>query len=326
MDYIDLFLSDHPKKLSNLEKLNFTLATIKQFNNEVYGKKYQQKLTKEYYPEDKIVSFLDLFSQTPFYKGFVWMYGAQIEGLENIPKDDGALLVSNHSTIYLADIAPLYFNVHKQLRRITYGLGHKIFRYSDLIKTLGGTYGRRDIATKLLSEGNLALSCPGGILDACKPVKKSYQVQKVEGFSDTGLGYLRVAHAAKKPIIPVINIGAEENVLILGNAKPVVEKLFNGLDSLIDFYDSSTGKKLSRLIEDVKLVPIVVSPPIRRNVKTYIGNQIDPITEIGLNPTDEEFQKLNDYVIETLQNMIDSKLRQTKPLFSYFRRHSLNLL
>lgn len=317
MDYIDLFLKDkQPRKLSRLEQLIVTHSVMKEIFTEVLDTGYEPRLNELYCDEEKVVQMLDLIVQTPIYRGFQWMYGLELHGVERIPDVGGAMLVSNHATPYLGDVAPLYFGIFEKKRRAVYGLGHKLLQKSDFIKTVGGTFGTRDTAIRLLGDDKLALVCPGGILDACKPWYHCYKVRPVEGFSDSGLGYLKAAYAAKKPIIPVANIGAEESILILADIKEPIGKFLRYMDGKIHFGKTARGRTIFHLWESAKIIPLAVTPPMRAKIDAYVGYEINVSHFLGSNPAQEDFSEVNRIVMSQLQSLIDVGLKEKPTLIS----------
>ncbi|MEK6816737.1 MAG: 1-acyl-sn-glycerol-3-phosphate acyltransferase, partial [Nanoarchaeota archaeon] len=303
-----------------LEQLIVAHSVMKEIFTEVLDTKYEPRLNELYCDEEKIIQMLDLIVQTPIYRGFQWMYGIDLHNVENIPNRGGAMLVSNHATPYLGDVAPLYFGIFEKRRRAIYGLGHKLLKKSDFIKTIGGTFGTRDTAVKLLEDDKLTLVCPGGIMDACKPWYHCYKVRPVEGFSDSGLGYLKAAYMAKKPIIPVGNIGAEESILILADIKEPIGRFLRYMDDKIHFGDTVRGKTIFHLWESAKIIPLAVTPPMRTKVDAYIGNPIDVNYFLGSNPSQGDFAEVNRIVMAQLQSLIDVGLKEKPTLISRIKR------
>ncbi|MFH0798075.1 MAG: hypothetical protein V1906_01545 [Candidatus Woesearchaeota archaeon] len=321
MNYIDLFLKDkQPRKLSGLEQLIVTHSVMKEIFAEMIDTNYRPRLNGLYCDEEKVMQMLDLIVQTPIYRGFQWMYGIELHNIDKIPDKGGAMLVSNHATPYMGDVAPLYFGVFEKKRRVLYGLGHKLLQKSDFVKTIGGTFGTRDTAIKLLNDDKLALACPGGILDACKPWYNCSKVLPVEGFSYSGMGYLKAAYEAQKPIIPVANIGAEETVLILGDIKEPIGKFLRYMDGKIHFGDTVRGRTIFHLWESAKVVPLALTPPMRSKVDAYVGDKIDVNYFLGSNPTHNDFWEVNLIVMGQLQSLIDVANKEKPTLISKLKR------
>ncbi|HII16208.1 MAG TPA: hypothetical protein HA362_07940 [Nanoarchaeota archaeon] len=316
MDYIECFLgAPEPYKLSGLEKIALAGAALQQVRKEMLNSGYEHRLTEPYYPEQRIVKWLDMLNQTPVAQLFMGYYHPKLFGAENIPSETGAMLVANHSTIFFADMAPIYFGVHEQKRRCVYGLAYKMLGQSDFLKTIGGVQGRMESAVRLLEDDRLVLVCPGGILDACKPFYNRYFVRPVEGFSPENCGYAKAAYMAGKPIIPVGVIGAEETLLTFADMKPLVEKLMAGLDRMFGLKKIPRLKELYQLVDFAKVIPLPANLlPFKNDVEAYAGNQIDVRAIAGENPSQRDFARANAVVMDTLQGIIDRGLAKRKGL------------
>jgi len=126
MGYIERFLEE-PKdhKLSTLERIALTGEIAWQLKEEIFNPDYKVRLKEDYLPEQCIVNWLDIMSQSYLYKFFKQYFNLQMFNGENLPSEKGALLVVNHSTIFLADVASVYIGAYEQKRRCVYGLAFK---------------------------------------------------------------------------------------------------------------------------------------------------------------------------------------------------------
>ncbi|MEK6968884.1 MAG: 1-acyl-sn-glycerol-3-phosphate acyltransferase [Nanoarchaeota archaeon] len=317
MNYIDEFLkTDEPHcRLSLNEKTALSYAFLQQAADEIFNPDYEPRFTAAYFSEEKTLAWMDKLSQLPGYQFLKLYYRPKLHDADKIPEQEGAMLVSNHTTIYFGDVTPLFLGVYENKRRILYGLAHHVFKRSDIMKTIMCIPGNRSNALQLLKEDKLVLVCPEGILGACKPWKQNNKVLPVEGFSKTGMGYLRVAYESGKPIIPVANVGAEETALILGDVKPLVDQTIKSIDDLFAIGKQKWGEGLLEFMAKVKVVPLLVNLfPLPSKVDAYVGDAI-PVRELlGNNPQLEDYWELNKLVIESLQQQIDQHLRKKKTL------------
>ncbi|MEA3378356.1 MAG: hypothetical protein U9Q69_01830 [Nanoarchaeota archaeon] len=316
MGYIERFLKEKKAhKLSTLEKIALTGEIIWQFKEEIFNVNYRAKLKEDFFPEQRLVGWFDTASQSYIYKFFKQYFNSQMFNSENLPSKKGALLVANHSTIFLADVAPIYIGAYEKKRRCLYGLAFKMIAKSDILKTIGGVNGTRDLGMKLLKEDKLTLVCPGGILDACKPFYDSYLVKPVGGFSPEHCGYVKIAFATNKPIIPVAVIGAEETAIILGDAKGFVKKCMGLLDMAFSLRKGPWFNSLYELVDFAKVVPFLLNYlPLKGNIEAYVGTEINVREFIGDNPQQEDFAFVNQLVMSRLQGMIDKGLKKRKHL------------
>src|SRR5205085_1382309 len=81
-------------------------------------------------------------------------FRAEWEGLEKIPTDGGALLVSNHAAAIPSDAPVIMHGIETELHRPVYGLAEYIFRELPVVGTMwsrvGGVTAQPDNAYRLL--------------------------------------------------------------------------------------------------------------------------------------------------------------------------------
>lgn len=154
---------------------------------------------------------------------FYYRYWFRVEtrGIENVPADGGALLVSNHSGAVPPD-APMIMQAirheHPQPRPL-YMLGEHWFKgypgVGMLANKIGLVAAHPANAQRLLhDEGRLALVFPEGQ----KGTRKLYwQRYKLRRFGRGG--FVRTALRARVPIVPVAVIGAEEAMPIFAHVR-----------------------------------------------------------------------------------------------------------
>jgi len=139
----------------------------------------------------------------------------EVEGLENIPSQGPAILISNHSGYTALDAVMIAYLIRSRLGRRPRILAHRAyFDWSVLVKliSLGMGLIRADMKNGLqvLNDGHLLLLFPEGESGNFKASTKKYQLQRFQS------GFLRMAQLAKTPVIPSIVIGAEESFLNFG--------------------------------------------------------------------------------------------------------------
>ncbi|MDI6737644.1 MAG: hypothetical protein QME12_03950, partial [Nanoarchaeota archaeon] len=133
MDYIETFLEcPEPHKLSMLEQIAFTAGLARQVERELLNPGFEPRLSRKYYPEEHLVKWMDFASSTLPYRFFNEYFSLGFHNEENIPQETGALLVANHSTLFLADVAAISFGLHRKKRRFPYGLAFEMLGRSDI--------------------------------------------------------------------------------------------------------------------------------------------------------------------------------------------------
>lgn len=148
----------------------------------------------------------------PLYK---YWFRVQWEGIENIPTQSGALLVSNHAGAIPSDAPAIMHGIETELGRPVYGLAEYLFRDLPGIGTLwsraGGVTAHPDNAYRLLKEDQqLVLVFPEGAKGTGKLYKDRYRLARFGR-----AGFVEIAMRAGVPIIPIAVIGAEESMPIL---------------------------------------------------------------------------------------------------------------
>lgn len=155
-----------------------------------------------------------------------YWFRVEVEGLENVPSNGGALIVSNHSGALPPD-APMIMqairNEHSNPRPL-YMLGENWFKgypgVSMIVNKMGLVPAHRENAQRLLQdEGQLAVVFPEGQKGSRKVYWQRYKLRRF----GRG-GFVRTAIRARVPIVPVALIGAEEAMPIFAHLK-LLQKL-----------------------------------------------------------------------------------------------------
>lgn len=158
----------------------------------------------------------------PMYKHW---FRAEWEGLEHVPREGGALLVSNHAGAIPSDAPVIMHGIETELGRPVYGMADHFFKSTPVLGTLwargGGVVAHPDNAYRLLRErGQLALVFPEGTKGPSKTYTERYRLRRF----GRG-GFIEIAMRAGVPIIPIAVVGAEESMPTLFKL-PAVAKAF----------------------------------------------------------------------------------------------------
>jgi 1-acyl-sn-glycerol-3-phosphate acyltransferase len=155
-----------------------------------------------------------------------YWFRVEVEGIENVPSEGGALIVSNHSGALPPD-APMIMQAirHEHPRpRAVYMLGEHWFKgypgVSMLTSKIGLVAAHPANAQRLLrDEQRLVLVFPEGQKGSRKVFWQRYRLRRF----GRG-GFVRTAMRAGVPIVPVALIGAEEAMPIFGHV-PLLGRL-----------------------------------------------------------------------------------------------------
>ena len=140
----------------------------------------------------------------------------EVRGLENIPTEGGALVVSNHSGTIPLDGLMTMLTVHDHTGRFLRPLGADLVFKMPVVSALarkgGATLACTEDAERMLSGGELVGVWPEGFKGIGKPFSERYKLQRF----GRG-GFVSAALRTGVPIIPLSVVGAEEIYPLVGN-------------------------------------------------------------------------------------------------------------
>lgn len=150
----------------------------------------------------------------------------EVSGVEHVPAEGRALLVSNHSGVLPFDGAMIGLALYNETpnQRLPRALADAWFPTLPFVSTLlmktGQVQAHPLNALHLLERGELVAVFPEGTRGIGKPYHKRYQLQRF----GRG-GFIKVALQAGAPIIPVAVVGAEEIYPVIGRLEPLARLL-----------------------------------------------------------------------------------------------------
>ena len=149
-----------------------------------------------------------------------------VEGLENVPSEGRALLVSNHGGVLPWDavmIATAVMEDHSEPRVIR-TLYPSAFRalpgIGSLLSAFGQVHDTPENAVRLLQEDQLVCVFPEGVNGLGKLFRNRYKLQRFRRGGSVG-----VAIRASAPVVPIAVVGSEETYPMLANAEPLAQML-----------------------------------------------------------------------------------------------------
>ena len=158
----------------------------------------------------------------PMYR---YWFRTEWEGLENIPRDGGALLVANHAAAIPSDAPAIMHGIETELGRAVYGLAEYLFRALPMVGTMwsrvGGVPAHPDNAYRLLHDDKqLVLVFPEGSKGTGKHYRDRYKLHRF----GRG-GFVEIAMRAGAPIVPIAVVGAEESMPTLFKSRRIASLL-----------------------------------------------------------------------------------------------------
>ncbi len=150
-------------------------------------------------------------------------FRVEVRGIENIPADGGALIVSNHSGTVPLDALMTMVTVKDHTGRFLRLLGADLVFQMPFVGQMarrgGATLACNEDAERMLSRGDLVGVWPEGFKGIGKPFAQRYKLQRF----GRG-GFVSAALRTGVPIIPLSVVGAEETYPLVGNV-PALARL-----------------------------------------------------------------------------------------------------
>ncbi|MER7672090.1 lysophospholipid acyltransferase family protein [Kitasatospora sp. NPDC096128] len=150
----------------------------------------------------------------------------EVQGVEHIPAEGGALIVANHSGTIPLDALMTQVAIHdhhphhRHLRMLAADLVFVLPGINELARKAGHTLACNEDAQALLERGELVGVWPEGFKGIGKPFSERYKLQRF----GRG-GFVSSALRAGVPIVPCSIVGAEETYPMIGNVKTLARLL-----------------------------------------------------------------------------------------------------
>ena len=289
------------------------LAALQHGAREVFGEQWEPQLAQflaflrrrvtgeyvvdEYGFDQEVTERLLLAALRPIAEKW---FRIEVRGVENIPTEGGALVVSNHSGTIPVDGLMTLVAVHDHTGRFLRPLGADlVFRLpfvSSLARKGGATLACTEDAERMLTSGELVGVWPEGFKGIGKPYGDRYKLQRF----GRG-GFVAAALRTGVPIIPLSVVGAEEIYPLVGNLPSLARLLGLPYLPITPFFPA---------LGPLGLVPLPskwlleFGEPIRTD-ELDVGAADDPM--LVFNVTDQ--------VRETIQQTLYSLLMQRQSVF-----------
>jgi 1-acyl-sn-glycerol-3-phosphate acyltransferase len=238
-------------------------------------------------PSPGLLSFLTQGRGRKVLAAVIDYFHATLEGKEHIPREGGALIVSNHA-LWALDTVALSALIMRDVGRNPRFLAERklwtIPGFHQLITALGALPGEPHAAEALLRRGELVVVYPGGVDDSLKLSRDRYRLKW-----KTRAGFARVALAARTPIVPVVGLGIDEMYSVVARERWLGRRIFGS-----ERYD-------------LPLAFGAFGTPVPRRVQlTYIA--VPPIVPEGDPASKQEVERLR----AATYDAIDSRLRTVR--------------
>ena len=228
----------------------------------------------------------------------VWFRG-EVEGLENIPRDEPVLLVGNHSggtliadTFVFAQAFYDHFGAERPFHQLAHDLVFKVPGVREMLVRWGTVPASPQNMRRALERDAALLVYPGGDHETYRPTWESAEID----FAGRQ-GFVRLALELGVRVVPVVAIGGQETALFLGQGSRLASAL-----------------QLDRLLR-LKVLPLQVAPPfgltmldlpgripLPSKIKVQVLEPIDLRDELGTAPDPQDGY---DHVTGAMQDALD---------------------
>jgi len=188
----------------------------------------RRRLTGEYEVDEfgfdpQLLDTVLMAAMRPLYRSW---FRVQVQGLDNVPDEGGALVVANHSGTIPVDAVMTQLALldehpaQRHLRMLGADLVFRLPVVSEIARKAGHTLACMPDAERLLSAGEVVGVWPEGFKGIGKPFTERYKLQRF----GRG-GFVAAAVRTGAPIIPTAIVGAEEIYPKIGNANALARLL-----------------------------------------------------------------------------------------------------
>ena len=159
---------------------------------------------------------------------FAQMYfRAEVTGFENVP-DEPVLFVGNHSggaatpdTFVFTLAYHTYFTVEgRPLVALAHEMVVRMPVIGDMARKFGMVRAGQEVAADLLRRDANVLVYPGGDVEALRPWRDRHRI-----VFDGRKGFLKLAHAERVKIVPVIATGGQDTFFVLNDGRHLAKLL-----------------------------------------------------------------------------------------------------
>ncbi|HAN32291.1 MAG TPA: glycerol acyltransferase [Myxococcales bacterium] len=227
----------------------------------------------------------------------VW-FRVENHGLDNVPAQGRCLLVANHSGqlpfdgMMIGSSLLLDRDPPRMIRSMVEKFAIRTPLFGTFCMRCGQVTGLPDNCRRLLEAEESVMVFPEGARGISKPIQRRYQMTAF------GHGFMRLALETGTPIVPIAVVGAEEQIINVGNA-----------ETLAKFLNAPTIPlpPLALLLGPLAMVPA----PVKYRI--YFG---EPMSFEG-DPNDDDavIAKLVAEVKGAIQDLMDRGLRERAGIF-----------
>ncbi len=213
---------------------------------------------------------------------------ASIRGVEHIPESGAAMLVSNHGRLVFDAFILLRLILRARGRLARVMTDHMWFRIplvDRIFRTAGAIDGTRDNALRLLGQGELVLTYPGGVREV---LNGQFGREHIDW--EGRRGFAQVAIAAGAPVIPIVGLGVNNGLVFVSSGRLLGRLLFQRILRLGPDYAAYRNPLALGLFPMPLPLNVAINLPLPCRVTYAVGEPLYPPARPpdGLGARDEE--------------------------------------
>jgi 1-acyl-sn-glycerol-3-phosphate acyltransferase len=223
---------------------------------------------------------------------------ASIEQPEHIPPSGGAVIVSNHGRLDFDSFLLLRLLLQSRGRLARLMADHMWFKLPftpRIFASAGAVDGTRENALRLLEQGELVLTYPGGVREIFGG-RYGHEHLDWEGRH----GFALVAIRAGVPVIPIVGVGVNNGLVFLTRGRMLGALLFRGVFRLGAAYADYRNPLALGLLPLPLPMSLVVALPFPCKLTYIVGEPLFPPQPL---PGESEQQMAARFAIEAAAAM-----------------------
>ncbi len=229
---------------------------------------------------------------------------ASIHGAERIPEAGGAVIVSNHGRLDFDSFILIRLMLQARGRLVRLMAHHMWFRLSitkRMFSLSGAVDGTRENALRLLGQGELVLTYPGGVREI---MSGRFGREHIDW--EGRRGFARVSMEAGVPVIPVVGMGVNSGMVFVSSGRLLGKMLFRGILRLGPDYAEYRDPLAIGIIPIPMPLSVAVSLPLPCRLTYFIGEPLHPPARMQGESSEQEEERFAQQVMDSMWELIAS--------------------
>jgi 1-acyl-sn-glycerol-3-phosphate acyltransferase len=247
--------------------------------------------------QERVARVLTLFNPRMTY------HRASIQGVERIPASGAAMLVSNHGRLVFDAFILIRLILRARGRLARVMADHMWFRlpvFDRLFRMAGAGDGTPENAARLLGQGELVLTYPGGVPEV---LNGRFGREHIDW--DGRSGFARVAIEAGVPVIPIVGIGVNSGLVFLSDGRFLGRLVFQHLLRLGPSYADYRNPLTLGILPVPLPLSVAVAFPLPCRVTYIVGEPLYPPTRTPDESAAHEAERFARQVGDSMRQLIE---------------------